>query len=124
MTGARISEPTWRAMPWHPRAQLAAKLDAEVDMLAREVDRLTADLVRMGRLLPSPEYLRWCHAAWERGERDDTIREGERAYQRERKRRARGERATCEVCGLDLQRVNLAAHARRMHPDRNASLSA
>ena len=108
-----ITPAMWQRMPWHPRAQAVAALDREyraltqaVAALDREYRALTRSLGVLRQLAAGTDATGWDptepwteetarvgHAAYVNGRRDLWACEGERAYQREAKRRQRAQRA-------------------------------
>lgn len=94
-----ITPAMWQRMPWHPRAQAVAALDREYRALTRSLGVLRqlaagTDATAWDPTEPwTEETARVGHATYVNGRRDLWACEGERAYQREAKRRQRAQRA-------------------------------
>lgn len=93
---------TYQRSSEHPMLQRYARLQAlklqiDAEMLAVERGLIVAGILsRHGRPRAFPTHTaseaRSAHAAWQRGERDDWVLQGERQYQREKKRDERARR--------------------------------
>lgn len=90
-----ISPEEWRTrIPWHVKARICGALDGLAQEYRDELEALKEHVALLRREARELEFAavearKVAHAAYFRGERDEWVVTGERAYQRNRKRNRR-----------------------------------